>query len=66
MKWLVSVGFLVFLSLISLASAQEWPYFITYSHDMEEPDNLEINLGSVAGKPQDGDRFIGSALEFEY
>jgi len=56
----------VFLSLISPAAAQEWPYFITYSHDMEEPGNLEINLGNVAGNPQMGNRFVGSALEFEY
>ena len=66
MKWLASFALLVFLSLISPATAQEWPYFITYSHDMEEPGNLEINLGNVAGNPQMGNRFVGSALEFEY
>jgi len=65
-KWLASFALLVFLSLISPAAAQEWPYFITYSHDMEEPGNLEINLGNVAGNPQMGNRFVGSALEFEY
>jgi len=65
-KWLASFALLVFLSLISPAAAQEWPYFITYSHDMEEPGNLEINLGNVAGNPLMGNRFVGSALEFEY
>jgi len=56
----------MFLSLAPLALAQEWPYFVTYSHDMEEPGNLEIKLGNVVGKPQVGKRFIGSAIEFEY
>lgn len=45
--------------------AQE-PYFITYSHQMEEPGNLEIALKSVAGSPTGGNAFWGNALEFEY
>src|ERR1700736_5116193 len=45
---------------------QERPYFITYSHEMEEPGNLEVKLGNVAGKPPSGSRFLGSALELEY
>ena len=54
------------LSLGAACNAQEWPYFVTYSHDMEEPGNLEIALGNVVGKPDGGNRFLGSALEFEY
>jgi hypothetical protein len=42
--------------------AQE-PYFITYSHQMEEPGNLEIALKSVAGSPTEGNAFWGNALE---
>ena len=42
------------------AHAQEWPYFVTYSHDMEEPDNLEIATKSAIGKPPGGDRFMGA------
>lgn len=56
----------IFMGLASLASAQEWPYFVTYSHDMEEPGNLEIALKTVNGKPQDGNRFLGASMEFEY
>jgi hypothetical protein len=36
---------LVALSFAAVCcSAQERPYFITYSHDMEEPGNLEITF----------------------
>ena len=66
MKRFALVSFWMFLSLASLASAQEWPYFVTYSHDMEEPGNLEIALKTVNGKPKDGNRFLGTSLEFEY
>lgn len=46
--------------------AAEGPFFITYTHQMEEPGNLEITTKNVAGKPADGNRFLGSALELEY
>jgi hypothetical protein len=46
--------------------AGEGPFFITYTHQMEEPRNLEFRIKNVTGKPGDGDRFLGSALEFEY
>ena len=46
--------------------AGEWPYFITYSHHMEEPGNLEIAMQNVTGKPAGGNRFLGSATELEY
>ena len=46
--------------------AQERPYFVTYTHEMEEPGNLEIELRGATGKPQDGNRFLGSSIEFEY
>jgi len=45
--------------------AQE-SYFVTYSHQMEEPGNLEIGVKSVTGSPRNGNAFVGSALEFEY
>ena len=40
------------LSVVSLAGgcgAQERPYFVTYSHEMEEPENLEIEFFNAAG-----------------
>lgn len=57
--------FLLPLALVSPATAQE-SYFITYSHQMEEPGNLEIATKSVAVSPKSADAFIGSALELEY
>jgi len=61
--------FLLFLFTIFLAAgcrAQERPYFVTYSHEMEEPGNLDIELFNAVGKPPDGNRFVGSNIEFEY
>ncbi len=48
------------------ANAGEGPFFVTYSHQMEEPGNLEITTKNITGKPDDGRLFLGSALEFEY
>jgi hypothetical protein len=47
-------------------SAAEGPFFITYTHQMEEPGNLEIATKSVTGSPVDGQRFLAGALEMEY
>src|SRR5579884_876956 len=60
-------SFLVALVLVvaPFAAAQE-TYFVTYSHQMEEPGNLEVGLKSVAGTPSGGNAFVGNALEFEY
>jgi hypothetical protein len=46
--------------------AQEYPYFVTYSQEMEEPGNLDIEMFNAVGNPQGGDSFIGSDVEFEY
>jgi len=50
----------------SSAAAAEGPFLITYTHQMEEPGNLEVTTKNVTGKPVAGKRFLGSALEFEY
>jgi hypothetical protein len=61
---------LVFLFLFSVgivcSSAQELPYFVTYSQHMEEPGNLDIELFAVDGKPPAANRFLGANIEFEY
>jgi hypothetical protein len=44
----------------------EGPFFITYTHQMEEPGNLELATKNVTGKPGDGSRFLGSTTELEY
>src|SRR4051794_32266717 len=46
--------------------AQEYPYFVTYSQEMEEPGNLDIESFNVIGTPAANSTFIGSNLEFEY
>ncbi len=53
-------------TLLGPAWAGEGPFFITYTHQMEEPGNLEFATKSITGKPGDGNRFFGSAAEFEY
>lgn len=65
MRALVLSGICLWL-LLAVAVAQERPYFVTYSHEMEEPGNLEISNLSVVGTPADGSRFLGSTLEIGY
>ena len=48
------------------SNAQDKPYFVTYSQDLEEPGNLEIETESAIGKPQGGNRYGTLAMEFEY
>ena len=54
------------LTGLAIAAAQEKPYFVTYSHDLEEPGNLEIETKISLGRPQGGDHFGAMATEFEY
>ena len=46
--------------------AQEYPYFVAYSQEMEEPGNLDIECFNAVGSPPGGNSFIGSDVEFEY
>lgn len=53
--------------LISAAGrAQDKPYFVTYSHDLEEPGNLEIETKTALARPYGGDRYGATAMELEY
>ena len=54
------------LALAFPVLAAEGPLFITYTHQMEEPSNLEIATRNVTGKPSGGKRFLGIATEIEY
>ena len=47
-------------------AAQETPYFVTYSHHLEEPGNLEIELNSIYGVQKAGNDYIAQWVEFEY
>ena len=51
---------------IPLVQAGEGPFFVTYSHQMEEPGNLEVTTKNILGRPDGGNRYLGSAPEFEY
>lgn len=48
------------------AAAGEPPYFVTYSHLMEEPGNLEIAFDQAIARPAGGDRFLSHVTELEY
>ena len=59
------MGLLLFLSA-PVARAQEKPYFVTYSDDLEEPGNLEVSSKTVQAAPKYGNPFLSETLEFEY
>jgi len=64
-----TVALLLYLAAISVhpraAGAQE-NYFVTYTHHMEEPGNLEFATKSATGFPHAGNAFWGNAVELEY
>ena len=45
---------------------QEQPYFVTYSSQLEEPGNLEIESQNVAASPANANAFFAPTLELEY
>jgi hypothetical protein len=50
-----------------LSRAQESPFFVTYTHHMQEPGNLELEGSSTAGVAGSGGRsFFAPYLELEY
>lgn len=54
------------LALSPACRAAEGPFFITYTHQMEEPGNLEFAAKNVVGAPGGANRFLGTSFEFEY
>jgi hypothetical protein len=58
-------GYALLIFVCSSLHGQE-NYFVTYSHELEEPGNLEIAVKSVTASPRGGNPFVASALEFEY
>ncbi len=46
--------------------AQDKPYFVTYSHDLEEPGNLEIETKTALARPDGGNHYGATAMELEY
>ena len=48
------------------ARSQEKPFFVTYTYDLEEPGNLELETKTAIARPDGGTHFGASALELEY
>ena len=63
---LLGLTLLLFKVGANTAAAQEPPYFVTYSQELEEPGNLEVATKSAVGKPGGATRFGATALELEY
>lgn len=62
----VWVLFGLLLTSTAAVFAQEKPYFVTYSHDLEEPGNLEIETKTALARPDGSTHFGASAVELEY
>jgi len=63
---LVLCSILLYLVLPDLLKAQELPYFVTYSHHMEEPGSLEVETKTASGHPRKGNVYYGTSVELEY
>jgi hypothetical protein len=63
-RCLLALG--VVLSFTSILQAQEKPYFVPYSTDLEEPGNLEIALKGLTASPKNANAFVSPTLELEY
>jgi hypothetical protein len=66
MKRILTLCFFALFLCLGCCSAQEWPYFVTYSHNLEEPGNLEVEVKNTVGSPKYGNTFFGETVEFEY
>lgn len=63
------LGLLVLLLALFLSGSAcmaDDPYFVTYSHHMEEPGSLEVAFSPTVAKPKNGNTFLGSLTEYEY
>jgi hypothetical protein len=60
--------FLLLPILLRLPSAaQESPFFVTYTHHMEEPGNLDLEFSTTNGVPRSGQRaYVAPYMELEY
>jgi len=66
---IAALGPAILLALVSFsapASAQDKPYFVTYSHDLEEPGNLEIETKTALARPDGSTHYGATAMELEY
>jgi len=63
-SWAAFLG--LFFCIQQPSFAFEGPYFVTYTHQLEEQGNLEFETRSMTARRSGGDRFLASAMEFEY
>src|SRR6266487_4755135 len=58
----------ILLPLLLLpCAAQESPFFVTYTHHMEEPGNLDLEFSTTNGIPRAGQSgYVAPYLEMEY
>jgi hypothetical protein len=56
----------VFFLAGALAHAQDEPYFVTYSHELEDAGTLGIETKAAVGKPEGGNQYGASTFELEY
>src|SRR5256885_9411626 len=55
------------ISAVSASFAQESPFFVTYTHHMEEPGNLDVEISSTSGIPRSGQKsYFAPYLDLEY
>lgn len=58
---------LIAFCLLRVCSAQESPFFVTYTHHMEEPSNLDVEVSNTAGIPRAGQiAYTAPYMELEY
>ncbi|HEY9126585.1 MAG TPA: hypothetical protein VIM62_05625 [Acidobacteriaceae bacterium] len=60
------LAFAIAICLSASAHGQEKPYFVTYSSDLEEPGNLEVEYKGLASHPKDANAFTSDTIELEY
>jgi hypothetical protein len=63
---LLWLSFSAILLLVSLSAHAQETYFVTYSHQLEEPGNLEIESKSLTGSTRGGNAFVANNFEIEY
>ena len=63
---LLSLSFIAVLLIFSLPAPAQEAYFVTYSHQLEEPGNLEIESKSLTGSTRGGNAFVANNFELEY
>jgi hypothetical protein len=57
---------LLLLCFAPPGKAQDKPYFVSYSHDLEEPGELEVETKTAVGNPDAGSGYSATAFELEY